>query len=86
MAQPLQLSLYAYAILSAKIFPDNQLECGIWSFAETKKGVQSLELYDETSLNLKNLGMPLTSIKNLILEILNPELTFMENVPVIYAN
>jgi ATP-dependent helicase/nuclease subunit B len=80
------LSLYAYAILSAKIFPDNQLECGIWSFAETKKGVQSLELYDETSLNLKNLGMPLTSIKNLILEILNPELTFMENVPVIYAN
>ena len=86
MAQPLQLSLYAYAILSAKIFPDNQLECGIWSFAETGKGVQSLEIYDETSLNLKNLDIPLISIKNLILEILDPELTFTENVPVIYAN
>ena len=86
MAQPLQLSLYAYAILSAKIFPDNQLECGIWSFAETGKGVQSLEIYDETSLNLKNLDIPLISIKNLILEILDPELTFTENVPVIYSN
>lgn len=86
MAQPLQLSLYAYAILSAKIFPDNQLECGIWSFAETGKGVQSLEIYDETSLNLNNLKMPLESIKNLILEILNPELTFTENVPVNYSN
>ena len=86
MAQPLQLSLYAYAVLSAKIFPDDQLQCGIWSFAETGKGVQNLEIYDETSLNLNNLKMPLKSIKNLILEILNPELTFIENIPVTYSN
>ena len=86
MAQPLQLSLYAYAILTAKMYPDDHLECGIWSFAETGKGVQSLEIYDETSLNLNNLKMPLTSIKNLILEILNPELTFTEHVPAAYTN
>ncbi|SFH90007.1 PD-(D/E)XK nuclease family protein [Halpernia frigidisoli] len=86
MMQPLQLSLYAFAVLSAKIFPENQLECGIWSFAETGKGVQSLEIYEETSLNLKNLEMPLKSIKNLILEILNPELTFTENIPVSFSN
>lgn len=82
--QALQLSIYAYAVLKAKIFPDNELQCGIWSFAEAGKGVQNLKLYDETLLNLNNLEMPLISVSNLISEILNPEIPFVENVPVIF--
>lgn len=86
MAQPLQLSIYAYAILKSKKFPDNQLQCGIWSFSETGKGVQNLKLFEETILDLNNLKMPLESIKNLILEILNQEIPFAENTTQSYFN
>ncbi|WP_417428964.1 PD-(D/E)XK nuclease family protein [Halpernia sp.] len=84
--QAMQLCFYAFSILSAKLFPDTQLECGIWSFAETGKGVQSLKIFDEKELNLNNLEMPLISIRNLILEILNPEIPFTENIPASYSN
>lgn len=86
MAQALQLSIYAYAILKSKKFPENHLQCGIWSFAETGKGVQNLQLFEETILDLNILEMPLESIRNLILEILNPEIPFAENTTQNYSN
>lgn len=76
--QALQLSIYAYSVLTSKVFPDNAVQCGIWSFAEAKNGVQVLEIYDESDLRKDNLAVCMNSIKNIILEILNPELPFEE--------
>lgn len=78
MAQAIQLSIYAYALLNDKNFNTNLLECGIWSFAETNKGVQLLKINGIALLNLENLSHNFKSIRNLILEILNPELSFEE--------
>lgn len=76
--QALQLSIYAYSVLEAKYFPDQNVQCGIWSFAEAKNGVKLLEIYNEKDLSINNLSVCMNSIKNIILEILNPEIPFVE--------
>ena len=77
--QALQLSIYAYMVLHNEKFSVNQLQCGIWSFAEIGKGVQTLKIYDNESIDNENVSICMNSIKNIILEILNPEIPFKEN-------
>lgn len=77
--QALQLSIYAYMVLHNKGFAVNQLQCGIWSFAEIGKGVQTLKIYDDENIDNENVSICMNSIKNIILEILNPEIPFKEN-------
>ena len=77
--QALQLSIYAYMALHNKGFAVNQLQCGIWSFAEIGKGVQTLKIYDDENIDNENVSICMNSIKNIILEILNPEIPFKEN-------
>lgn len=77
--QALQLSIYAYMTLHNKGFAVNQLQCGIWSFAEIGKGVQTLKIYDNENIDNENVSICMNSIKNIILEILNPEIPFKEN-------
>lgn len=82
--QALQLSIYAYVVLESRDFPDNEVQSGILSFAEVDKAVQNLQIYKEDSLNRTNLNTPMNSIKNIILEILNPEIPFVEKKNVTY--
>ena len=77
--QALQLSIYAYMVLHNKGFAVNQLQCGIWSFAEIGKGVQTLKIYDDENIDNENVSICMNSIKNIILEILNPEIPCKEN-------
>ena len=77
--QALQLSIYAYMVLHNENFSVNQLQCGIWSFAEIGKGVQTLKIYDDENIDNENISICMNSIKNIILEILNPEIPFKEN-------
>jgi len=77
--QALQLSIYAYMVLHNERFAVNQLQCGIWSFAEIGKGVQTLKIYDNENIDNENVSICMNSIKNIILEILNPEIPFKEN-------
>ena len=77
--QALQLSIYAYMVLHNKSFAVNQLQCGIWSFAEIGKGVQTLKIYDNENIDNENVSICMNSIKNIILEILNPEIPFKES-------
>ncbi len=77
--QALQLSIYAYMVLHNERFAVNRLQCGIWSFAEIGKGVQTLKLYDNENIDNENISVCMNSIKNIILEILNPEIPFKEN-------
>lgn len=72
--QALQLCIYQYVVESLPDFWGLPIETGIWSFADAKKGVSSL------SFESGNLHDAMISIKNLILEILNPEIKFIENV------
>lgn len=76
--QAMQLSIYAYAVLSSDTYPEKELQCSIWSFAEVNSGVQSLSIYGDSDLDYSNLDTCLASIKNIILEILNPEIAFIE--------
>jgi len=80
--QAMQLSIYAYSVLNDQLLPDNFLQCGIWSFAEVNKGVQNLQIFGEEEITLPLLEMPMNSIKNLIAEILTPEIDFVEAVKV----
>lgn len=77
--QALQLAIYAYSVLSSDDFSDKSLECGIWSFAEATSGVQSLKIFDDLELDLDNIQVCMHSIRNIILEILNPEIPFVES-------
>ena len=77
--QALQLSIYVYMVLHNENFSVNQLQCGIWSFAEIGKGVQTLKIYDDENIDNENVSVCMNSIKNIILEILNPEIPFKEN-------
>ncbi|MCX8524744.1 PD-(D/E)XK nuclease family protein [Chryseobacterium formosus] len=72
--QAMQLCLYQYVVQSLPEFWGYPIETGIWSFADAKKGVVSLEFA------LGNLDDAMVSIQNLIHEILNPEISFLENV------
>ncbi len=78
--QAMQLTMYAYSIFNTKRFSDNTLQCGIWSFAEVNKGVQNLSVFGEEDLNLTQLEVPLNAVKNVIQEILNPEIPFKETI------
>ena len=76
--QAMQLCIYAYSVLKQNKNPDNFVECGIWSFAEVNKGVQNVEIFAEDEISLKILETPMKSIKNVILDILDPEKHFVE--------
>ncbi len=70
--QAMQLCLYQYVIQNLPEFWGYPVETGIWSFADAKKGVVSLEFTQG------NLDDAMISIQNLILEILNPDINFIE--------
>lgn len=72
--QALQLCIYQYCVENMPDFKNYLVETGIWSFAEVNKGVQNVEIKDG------NLEDALQSIRNLILEILNPEVPFTEKI------
>ncbi|MDR6922333.1 MULTISPECIES: PD-(D/E)XK nuclease family protein [Chryseobacterium] len=72
--QALQLCIYHYVVQNLPEFWGFPIETGIWSFAEARKGVVSLQ-FDKG-----NIDDAMRSVKKLILEILNPDLTFVENV------
>ncbi|MCI3936348.1 PD-(D/E)XK nuclease family protein [Chryseobacterium aahli] len=74
--QALQLCIYQYVIQSLPEFWGFPIETGIWSFADAKKGVASLEFAQG------NLDDAMQSVKSLIMEILNPDINFVENVKV----
>lgn len=70
--QALQLSIYKYCIKNVShINPDN-IETAIWSFAEVNNGPQKLNFMDIEDSEVED------SIRNLIFEILNPEVPFEE--------
>ncbi len=71
--QALQLCLYQYVVQHLPDYNEMFVETGIWSFAMANKGVQALHFTEG------DLDMAMTSIKELILEILNPEIPFVEN-------
>ncbi len=72
--QALQLCIYQYCIENISEFQDSYVETGIWSFAEVNKGVQKVQITEG------DLHDALQSVRNLILEILNPEIPFTEKV------
>ncbi|MDR2205182.1 MAG: PD-(D/E)XK nuclease family protein [Flavobacteriaceae bacterium] len=72
--QAMQLCVYQYVISKIPEFENEFAQTGIWSFAEVNKGVSVLEFADG------NLDEALISVRNLILEILNPEIAFEERV------
>lgn len=76
--QAMQLAIYAYSVLKEKKYPDNFVQCGIWSFADVSGGVQNLEIFGENEISLNLLETPMNSVKNVIREILNPEIDFVE--------
>ncbi|MCG2792682.1 MAG: PD-(D/E)XK nuclease family protein [Weeksellaceae bacterium] len=70
--QALQLSIYKYCIIhSLDIDPEN-VQTAIWSFAEVNNGPQNLNFIDINDSEVED------SIRNLIAEILNPEIAFEE--------
>ena len=84
--QAMQLCVYAYSVLNEKKYPDNFVECGIWSFAEVNKGVQNLHIFGNKEISANQLTTPMKSIKNVISEILNPEIDFVETEKVSWGN
>lgn len=82
--QAMQLCVYAYAVLQNKTYKANSIQCGIWSFAEANKGVQNLQIFNEDNINSQLLTQPMEWIKNVIIEILNPESYFTEEQKSLY--
>ena len=76
--QALQLCIYNYVVQNLPEFKGKNIETGIWSFAEVNKGVVKLEFAKG------DLADAMVSVKNLILEILNPEIPFTEKVQEFY--
>ena len=76
--QALQLCLYQYVVNQLPEFAGKNISTGIWSFAEVKRGVATLEFEKGTHDDA------MVSVKNLILEILNPEIAFVEPKKVEY--
>lgn len=76
--QAIQLSIYAHVILQNPEYHDNFVQCGIWSFAEVKKGVQNLQIFGDDQVTGQQLFWPREALKTLIEEILNPEIPFTE--------
>ena len=76
--QAIQLCIYMHYLEQSNEFSGNPFEAGIWSFADASKGPQILEYING------NHDTAMISIKNLILEILNPEVPFIESEKVTY--
>ncbi|WP_106915965.1 PD-(D/E)XK nuclease family protein [Chryseobacterium aurantiacum] len=72
--QALQLCIYHYVVQHLPEFWGFPIETGIWSFAEAKKGMVSLQ-FDKGDID-----DAMKSVKSLILEILNPDINFVENI------
>ncbi|MEG0927393.1 PD-(D/E)XK nuclease family protein [Chryseobacterium sp.] len=72
--QALQLCIYHYVVQHLPEFWGFPIETGIWSFAEAKKGMISLQ-FDKGDID-----DAMKSVKSLILEILNPDINFVENI------
>ncbi|WP_223598917.1 PD-(D/E)XK nuclease family protein [Chryseobacterium sp. GVT01B] len=72
--QALQLCIYHYVVQHLPEFWGYPIETGIWSFADAKKGMVSLQ-FDKG-----NIDDAMKSVKSLILEILNPDVNFVETI------
>lgn len=72
--QALQLCIYYYVVQHLPEFWGYPIETGIWSFADAKKGMVSLQ-FDKG-----NIDDAMKSVKSLILEILNPDVNFVETI------
>lgn len=72
--QALQLCIYHYVVQHLPEFWGLPIETGIWSFADAKKGMVALQ-FDKG-----NIDDAMKSVKSLILEILNPDVSFVENI------
>ncbi|PWN71189.1 PD-(D/E)XK nuclease family protein [Chryseobacterium phosphatilyticum] len=72
--QALQLCIYHYVVQHLPEFWGFPIETGIWSFADARKGMVSLQ-FDKGDIN-----DAMKSVKSLVLEILNPDINFVENV------
>lgn len=83
--QAMQLSIYAYSVLNSGRFPDKFVQCGIWSFAEVTSGVQNLQIFGDNEISATNLETPMNAVRNVILEILNPEVEFVEATKASFA-
>lgn len=77
--QAIQLCIYNYVAEKMAEFSGKEIQNGIWSFAEVNRGVVPLEFVKG------DLQDAMISIKNLILEILNPEISFEEKKKVEYS-
>lgn len=77
--QALQLCIYQYVVENLPEFWGMPVETGIWSFAEAKKGVVSLQF------EKGNIEDAMKSVKSLIEEILNPEINFIQEIKT-YSN
>lgn len=72
--QALQLCIYHYVVQRLPEFWGYPIETGIWSFAEAKKGVVPL-VFDKGDID-----DAMKAVKSLILEILNPDINFVETI------
>ncbi|AZA83351.1 PD-(D/E)XK nuclease family protein [Chryseobacterium lactis] len=72
--QALQLCIYHYVVQHLPEFWGFPIETGIWSFADAKKGMVSLQ-FDKG-----NIDDAMRSVKSLIQEILNPDVNFVESI------
>jgi len=77
--QALQLCIYQYVVENLPEFWGMPVETGIWSFAEAKKGVVSLQF------EKGNIEDAMKSVKSLIEEILNSDINFVEEIKA-YSN
>lgn len=77
--QAIQLCIYNYVAQKMPEFSGKIIKNGIWSFAEVNRGVVPLEF------KKGDLDDAMVSIRNLILEILNPEIPFEEKKKVEFA-
>ena len=77
--QAIQLAIYLYYINHFSEFKGKEVQAGIWSFGEANKGIVPLEIENGDA------DTAMVSIKNIILEILNPELQFIESEKISYS-
>lgn len=76
--QEVQLSIYAHCALTSGAFPDQEVQCGIWSFVAPDEGPKMLNISGDSYISKSDLELPMKSVKSIILDILNPEKDFVE--------
>lgn len=72
--QALQLCIYQYVVENLPEFWGMPVETGIWSFAEARRGVVSLQF------EKGDIAVAMKSVKSLIEEILDPDINFVEEI------